>query len=135
MRLVAMKLWTYVVIFAVTVHVGLGSLPAASQHAFYQASESDIAGPTGSLIREEPRSGAAAGATAHKVLYRSTKPDGTAIAVSGIIIVPAGPAPPGGWPIVAWAHPTTGVVPRCAPSLAIFLFQQMAGSRRLLEGG
>jgi pimeloyl-ACP methyl ester carboxylesterase len=130
-----MKPWAYVVIFIITVHVGLGPLPAASQNAFYQASESDIAGPVGSLIREELRSGAAVGATAHKVLYRSTKPDGTAIAVSGIVIVPAGQAPAGGWPIVAWAHPTTGVVPRCAPSLAIFLFQQMAGSRRLLEGG
>src|SRR5580704_9471361 len=130
-----MKLWADVVIFIIAVHVGLGPLPAASQNAFYQASESDIAGPIGSLIREEPRSGAAAGATAHKILYRSTKPDGTPVAVSGIVIVPAGHAPPGGWPIVAWAHPTTGVVPRCAPSLAIFLFQQMAGSRRLLEGG
>jgi acetyl esterase/lipase len=57
------------------------------------------------------------------------------IAVSGVIIIPAGAAPAGGWPIVAWAHPTTGIVPRCAPSLAIFLFQQIAGSRPLLEQG
>src|SRR5580692_6941148 len=109
-----MKLWAYVVIFVNTVCV-LGPLPAAAQNAFYPASEGDNTGPIGSLIREEPRSGAAAGATAHKVLYRSTKPDGTPIAVSGIIIVPAGQAPAGGWPIVAWAHPTTGVVSRCAP--------------------
>ena len=54
MRLVAMKLWACVVIFVVTVHVGLGSSPAASQNVFYQASENDIAGPIGSLIREEP---------------------------------------------------------------------------------
>jgi acetyl esterase/lipase len=109
--------------------------PAKAQDAFYQASASEIAGPVGSVIREEPRVGAAAGATAHKVLYRSTKPDGTPIAVSGILIVPAGPAPAGGWPIVAWAHPTTGVVSHCAPSLALFVFQQMAGSRHLLENG
>ena len=126
---------TYIVIFIVTVYLVLGPVPAASQNAFYQASESDIAGPIGSLIREAPRAGAAAGATAHKVLYRSTRPDGTPIAVSGIVIVPAGQAPAGGWPVVAWAHPTTGVVSRCAPSLAIFLFQQIAGSRRLLEDG
>jgi len=129
-----MKLWACVVIVVNTV-CALGPLPAAAQSAFYQASENDIAGPVGSLIREEARAGAAAGATAHKVLYRSTKPDGTPIVVSGIVIVPAGQAPAGGWPVVAWAHPTTGVVPRCAPSLAIFLFQQIAGSRRLLEGG
>jgi acetyl esterase/lipase len=113
----------------------LPSPPARAQDTFYQTTESEIAGPIGSLIRHEPRVGAAAGATAHKVLYRSTKPDGTPIAVSGIVIVPAGQAPAGGWPIVAWAHPTTGVVPHCAPSLALFVFQQIAGSRHLLENG
>jgi acetyl esterase/lipase len=113
----------------------LPSPPARAQDAFYRTTDSEIAGPIGSLIRHEPRVGAPAGATAHKVLYRSTKPDGTPIAVSGIVIVPAGQAPAGGWPIVAWAHPTTGVVPHCAPSLALFVFQQMAGSRHLLENG
>jgi acetyl esterase/lipase len=108
---------------------------AAAQDAFYQATDNEIVGPVGSLIRKEPRVGAAAGATAYKVLYRSTKPDGTPIAVSGIVIVPAGQAPASGWPIVAWAHPTTGVVPHCAPSLALFVFQQIAGSRHLLENG
>jgi acetyl esterase/lipase len=112
-----------------------GASPAAAQGAFYRASESEIAGPVGGLVRKEVRVGAASGATAYKILYRSTKPDGTPIVVSGILIVPAGKPPPGGWPIVAWAHPTTGVVSHCAPSLALFVFQQMAGSRRLLENG
>src|SRR5580692_10672729 len=112
-----------------------GSLPVAAQGAFYRATDAEIAGPVGGLIRKEVRVGAAAGATAYKVLYRSTKPDGTPIAVSGMVIVPAGKPPPGGWPIVAWAHPTTGVVSHCAPSLALFVFQQMAGSRKLLESG
>jgi acetyl esterase/lipase len=115
--------------------VVLCPLPTAAEDAFYQATDGEIAGPVGSLIRKEPRAGAAAGATAYKVLYRSTKPDGTPIAVSGIVIVPAGQPPAGGWPIVAWAHPTTGVVSHCAPSLALFVFQQMAGSRHLLENG
>lgn len=109
--------------------------PAAAQSAFYRATDGEIGGPVGGLIRKERRVGAAAGATAYKVLYRSTKPDGTPIAVSGIVVVPAGQPPPGGWPIVAWAHPTTGVVSHCAPSLALFVFQQMAGSRHLLENG
>ena len=55
--------------------------------------------------------------------------------MSGVVIVPPGPAPEGGRPIVAWAHPTSGIVPRCAPSLAIFLFQQIQGSRELLQQG
>jgi pimeloyl-ACP methyl ester carboxylesterase len=134
-RISSVKLGAYAFIFINIATAALWLSSAAAQGAFYKASDSEIAGPVGSLIRDEPRAGAAAGATAHKVLYRSTKPDGTPIAVSGIVIVPAGQAPAGGWPIVAWAHPTTGVVSRCAPSLAIFLFQQIAGSRRLLERG
>jgi acetyl esterase/lipase len=108
---------------------------ATAQTAFYQASEAQIAGAPGTIIRQESMFGAAAGAASYRVLYRSTRPDGTPIAVSGIIIVPAGVPPAGGWPIVAWAHPTTGIVPRCAPSLAMFVFQQIAGSKQLLEQG
>jgi pimeloyl-ACP methyl ester carboxylesterase len=55
--------------------------------------------------------------------------------VSGVVIVPAGDPPPGGRPIVAWAHPTSGVVPRCAPSLAIFLFEQIQGLRSFVRDG
>jgi hypothetical protein len=108
---------------------------ATAQTAFYRASEAEIAGPPGTIIRQESMFGAAAGAASYRVLYRSTRPDGAPIAVSGVIIVPAGTPPAGGWLIVAWAHPTTGIVPRCAPSLAIFVFRQMAGSKDLLERG
>jgi acetyl esterase/lipase len=135
-RLLATRLGAGVLVLAgIGIGIALRGSPAAAQGAFYRASDSEVAGPVGSLIRKETRVGAAAGATAYKVLYRSTKPDGTPIAVSGIVIVPAGKPPAGGWPIVAWAHPTTGVVSHCAPSLALFVFQQMAGSRRLLENG
>jgi hypothetical protein len=106
-----------------------------AQNAFYRASDAQIPGPAGTRIREEIRSGVPAGGAAHRVLYRSTDSGGKPIAVSGIVIVPRGSPPPEGWPIVAWAHPTSGIVPRCAPSLAIFLFQQIAGSRTLLKRG
>lgn len=108
---------------------------AKAQGAFYQASQQEIAGPPGTLIRQEPMFGAPDGAAAYRVLYRSTDPGGRPIAVSGVIIIPNGPIPEGGRPIVAWAHPTTGIVPRCAPSLALFIFQQIAGSRQLLDRG
>lgn len=108
---------------------------AKAQGAFYQASQQEIAGPPGTLIRQEPMLGAPDGAAAYRVLYRSTDPGGRPIAVSGVIIIPNGPIPEGGRPIIAWAHPTTGIVPRCAPSLALFIFQQIAGSRQLLDRG
>jgi pimeloyl-ACP methyl ester carboxylesterase len=108
---------------------------ADAQTPFYHAPVTEIAGAPGTLIRSEPMGFAPAGAQAYRVLYRSTGMRGEPIAVSGVIIVPPGPAPAGGRPIVAWAHPTTGVVPHCAPSLAIFVFQQMAGLRQLIEQG
>jgi pimeloyl-ACP methyl ester carboxylesterase len=52
-----------------------------------------------------------------------------------VVIVPPGPPPPGGRPIFAWAHPTSGIVRRCAPSLAIFLFQQIQGLRSMVARG
>jgi Secretory lipase len=119
------------------VAVLLGTITQANaQGAFCEASEAEIAnGPPGSVIRDEPMGASPPGGIAHRVLYRSTTPEGKPIAVSGVIIVPPGVAPSGGWPIVAWAHPTTGIVPRCAPSLATFIFQQIAGSRPLTEQG
>src|SRR5262249_36314836 len=106
---------------------------AVAQTLFYRATPQELVGQPGSLIRSEPMMFAPAGAQAYRVLYRSVGMQGEPIAVSGIIVVPPGPAPAGGRPIVAWAHPTTGVVPHCAPSLAIFAFQQMAGLRQLIE--
>ena len=58
-----------------------------------------------------------AGATAYRVLYHSQSVAGTDIAVSGLIIVPGGRPPAGGFPMVSWAHGTTGVADQCAPSL------------------
>ncbi|OUI82041.1 signal peptide-containing protein [Gluconobacter sp. DsW_056] len=39
------------------------------------------------------------------------------VPVTAEIILPPGPAPKDGWPIVAWAHGTVGVDDSCAPSL------------------
>lgn len=53
-----------------------------------------------------------------RILYSST--DGIAggrrIYVSGALYLPKGEPPPGGWPIVAWAHGTVGIADVCAPS-------------------
>src|ERR1700761_6512068 len=109
---------------------------ANAQGAFYKATEAEIAaGSPGSIIREESMGTSPPGGIAHRVLYRSTSPEGKPVAVSGVVIIPPGAPPEGGWPVVAWAHPTTGVVPHCAPSLALLIFQQIAGSRPLTEQG
>nr|WP_272939798.1 lipase family protein [Mycolicibacterium moriokaense] len=38
--------------------------------------------------------------------------------VTGTVFAPKGQAPPGGWPIVALGHATSGIEPDCAPSLS-----------------
>lgn len=50
------------------------------------------------------------------VTYVSTTPNGDLVPVTGVIVTPASPAPDGGRPVVTWAHGTTGVADRCAPS-------------------
>jgi pimeloyl-ACP methyl ester carboxylesterase len=121
---------------ALAVYVVAASLAggaARAQSEFYRADAAEIAGAPGTLIRREPMP--FVGGTAFRVLYRSTGLQGEPIAVSGVVVVPSGPPPPGGRPIVAWAHPTTGIVPHCAPSLATFVFQQMQGLRDMVERG
>jgi hypothetical protein len=88
--------------------------------AFYVWSDAIPAAP-GTLLRQEPlpdRLMLTNAAKGQRVLYSSTDGiDGkSATAVSGAVYVPKGMAPPGGWPIVAWAHGTTGTADVCAPS-------------------
>jgi acetyl esterase/lipase len=114
--------------------VGLAGI-ASAQTDFYKAPESLLAGAPGTLVRQEPMDGAPLGASTYRVLYRSTGLKGRPIFVSGVVIIPQGTPPSGGRPMVAWAHPTSGIVPRCAPSLAIFLFQQIQGLRSMISRG
>src|SRR3954462_13651966 len=51
------------------------------------------------------------------LLYSSTSTAGRAVPVSGDVAVPKGKAPKGGWPVITWAHGTTGIADACAPSI------------------
>ncbi len=84
---------------------------------FYDIANPIPAGQPGNLIKFEPIAGLAiSGANAFRVLYRSQDPDGTARVTSGMVFIPTAAAPATGRPVVAWAHPTTGLGPQCAPS-------------------
>ncbi|MFF8942968.1 alpha/beta hydrolase family protein [Streptomyces sp. NPDC014864] len=77
------------------------------------------------------------GARRYTVLYHSTNARGANIAVSGTVLLPSGPPPRRGWPVVSWAHGTTGVADACAPSqspnLGLDVFAQEL--RALLRAG
>jgi acetyl esterase/lipase len=113
----------------------ISGVGASAQTAFYSATPQDLEGSPGTIIRAEPMLFAPGYISAWRVLYRSRGLHDEPIAVSGIVIAPHGAAPQGARPIVAWAHPTTGVVTRCAPSLAFFVFQQIQGLRELAAQG
>ena len=50
-------------------------------------------------------------------MYASESLRGEPIVVTGVVAVPATPAPPDGYPVIAWAHGTTGIADVCAPSI------------------
>jgi pimeloyl-ACP methyl ester carboxylesterase len=52
------------------------------------------------------------------ILYRSVDASGRQVAVSGTITLPKGKPPKGGWPVLSWAHGTSGIADICAPSRA-----------------
>ncbi len=114
---------------------GAWSFETSSQTAFYQVDPTELPGPPGSLIRVEPLSGAPPGAAAYRVLYRSRGLANQPIAVSGVMVIPEGPVPGRGREVVAWAHGTTGIMPRCAPSLRPNVLGLIPGLNEMLARG
>jgi pimeloyl-ACP methyl ester carboxylesterase len=85
--------------------------------AFYSPPKRLLSGPHGSVIWARAiRSPLTSAGRAYLVLYRSTGVDGKPVGVSGTVEVPKGRAPRAGWPVVSWAHGTTGIADACAPS-------------------
>jgi hypothetical protein len=56
------------------------------------------------------------GAIAWRVLYHSRSIRDEDVAVSGLVVAPDREPPPGGFPVIAYAHGTTGLADACAPS-------------------
>jgi len=86
---------------------------------FYDPPRPLAAAAPGTLIRAEPFDGydLPQGAHAVRILYHSRALGGGDVAASGVVLLPAGAAPTAGWPVIAWAHGTSGVARTCAPSL------------------
>ncbi len=57
-------------------------------------------------------------AQAYKLAYRTPDHHGRLAEATGLVYLPAGPAPAGGWPVVSWAHGTQGIANHCAPSVS-----------------
>ncbi len=72
--------------------------------------------PPGTLIDVEPL-GEFNGSSAYRILYHSRNRKDENIAVSGYVLAPLGDNTD--WPVVAYAHGTTGMADQCAPSATV----------------
>ena len=73
----------------------------------------------GALLTSRTLTGAAVLSGAERseqITYLSRGPEGEDVVVSGSVSTPRGEVPEGGWPVISWAHGTTGVADACAPS-------------------
>lgn len=79
--------------------------------------QSQIPSRNGTLVWSKELPTTAGAARTEFVLYSSKSyPGDKKIVVSGTMSVPEGTPPAGGWPVVSWAHGTTGLADQCAPS-------------------
>lgn len=98
------------------------SLPTAAKPVspldmFYTVRPQDLSGPPGTLIRAQPiELSFVYRAKAYRILYVSRNHNGQKVGVSGMAVVSTIPNGGAARPVVAWAHPTTGVARKCAPS-------------------
>jgi len=104
---------------------------------FYAAPRALSRTRPGALLDKRPFDGyqLPPGATATQIVYHSLDADGRDVATSGVVLVPAGTAPAGGWPVIAWAHGTSGVARQCAPSLMKDVYYGELGLADMLRAG
>jgi acetyl esterase/lipase len=88
---------------AAAVSTALTSIPASAQRA-------------GQLISAEPVVQTPPGMQAWKIRYWTTRDRGQLREVSGMVVAPREAVPLQPRPVLAWAHGTSGVASRCAPS-------------------
>jgi hypothetical protein len=105
--------------------------------ALYDAPKSLASTKPGALLKQEAFDGYALpkGARAIRILYHSKSADGRDVATSAVVLIPAGTAPPRGWPVIAWAHGTSGVAHQCAPSLMKDVYYGEEGLFPMLRAG
>ena len=123
-------------VLAALVLVSCGTTSSnAFDPSFYSTPSSIPSGAPGTILRFETMNAPFPESQAWRVLYTSTGINGETIAVSGMVFAPAGPIPPGGRPVVSWAHPTTGIDDQCAPSRSPKPYDDVQGLADFLNLG
>lgn len=73
-------------------------------------------GATGPMVPLDPSVTLPSAGNAYRSYYGTTNQFGDRAVSSSAVFLPKGDAPAGGWPVIAWAHGTTGLGDDCAPS-------------------
>lgn len=119
---------------AMCILTALGTVAVAADFPSVAPATLEHAKP-GTIFRIWPlEGGVRAGVKGYRILYRSTGQRGEPVAVTGAVIFPA-VASAAKRDVVAWAHPTTGVVSKCAPTLLPDLSGTIQGIDSLTDLG
>ncbi|WP_439541976.1 alpha/beta fold hydrolase [Hyphomicrobium sp.] len=112
---------------------GLPLNPALAESG---VSAADVEGAQpGAILRVWPlEGGVRPGYKGFRILYRSVDFNDKPLAVSGAVLFPETDSPTPR-PVVAWAHPTSGVVTRCAPTLMPNLSTSIQGLDYFADAG
>lgn len=93
----------------------------APPNAFYTPPSPLPDVPLGTVLKQEPIKGAPEGMNAQRIMYMSSKVDGTPVPVTAAFFVRTVPdAPPEGRPLVGFTHGTSGMGTKCGMSQAPF---------------
>ncbi|OQQ24862.1 hypothetical protein A6410_20330 [Prescottella equi] len=116
-----MAVWAGVV--AVPATAGAAPAPPGVDD-FYRAPDGFESTSPGTILRERPMqlasySALPFNAQAWQLLYRTTDLAGGPMSAVTTVILPAGPPPPGGRPLLSYQMATDSIDPGCAPSVAM----------------
>jgi pimeloyl-ACP methyl ester carboxylesterase len=93
-------------------------IPApAGLPAFYSVPKPLPSTKAGDLLKTERVAAPGVNGDVYRVMYVSTTVHDAPTPVTGVVVVPKGTPPAGGWPVVTWGHGTNGMADKCAPSL------------------
>ena len=99
-----------VAVVAATMSAVIGAPPASAAPS----------GPSGTVVSTEPlpaRITVPGAVNAKRITYWTKGVRDAAALSSGAVYLPPGTPPKGGWPVIAWAHGTTGLADHCAYSI------------------
>ncbi len=104
---------------------------------FYDTPRTLLTTKPGDLLKTEAAKDYALppGASAVRILYHSQDAAGGDVASSAAIIIPAGAKPPAGWPVIVFAHGTSGVARQCAPSAMTDVYYGSLGLFDFVKAG